>query len=77
MLGILAAYGYFQPLAQHIEYIGKDESEYFQCIKEGVIAYLSGAEPMAAVEIARRTISSYNRPTSLELEEAISEIKPR
>lgn len=77
MLGILAAYGYFQPIAQHIEYLNRDESEYFQCIKEGVISYLSGAEPMAAVEIARRTISSYNRPTSLELEEAISDVKPR
>jgi len=77
LLGILAAYGYYQPIAQHIEYIARDESEYFQCIKEGLIAYLSGAEPMAAVEIARRTVSSYNRPTSLELEEAINGIKPR
>lgn len=77
LLGILAAYGYFQPIAQHNEYIAADESQYFQCIKEGVIAYLSGAEPMAAVEIARRTISSYNRPSSIELEEAIADIKPR
>lgn len=77
LLGILAAYGYFQPVAQHCEYLSHDESEYFQCIKEGVIAYLSGAEPMAAVEIARRTVSSYNRPTGLELEEAIADIKPR
>lgn len=77
MLGILAAYGYYQPIAQHIEYICQDESQYFQCIKEGVISYLSGAEPMAAVEIARRTISSFNRPSSLELEEALQGIKPR
>jgi chemotaxis protein MotA len=77
LLGILAAYGYFQPIAQHAEYIAADESQYFQCIKEGLIAYLSGAEPMAAVEIARRTINSYNRPSSSELEEAINGIKPR
>lgn len=77
LLGILAAYGYFQPIAQHIDYQNHDESEYFQCVKEGVISYLSGAEPMAAVEIARRSVSSYNRPSSLELEEAISDIKPR
>ena len=32
---------------------------------------------MAAVEIARRTIHSYNRPSSLELEDALGEIKPR
>jgi chemotaxis protein MotA len=77
LLGILAAYGYFQPIAQHAEYIAADESQYFQCIKEGLIAYLSGAEPMAAVEIARRTISSFNRPSSTDLEEAINGIKPR
>lgn len=77
LLGILAAYGYFQPIAQHVEYVAADEAQYFQCIKEGLIAYLSGAEPMAAVEIARRTVRSYNRPTSMELEEAINGIKPR
>jgi chemotaxis protein MotA len=77
LLGILAAYGYYQPIAQHIEYVASDEAQYFQCIKEGVISYLSGAEPMAAVEIARRTINSYNRPSSVELEEALSGIKPR
>ncbi len=76
-LGILAAYGYFQPIAQHIEYLNQDESQYFQCLKEGLITYLGGAEPMAAVEIARRSICSYNRPSSTELEEAIGDIRPR
>lgn len=77
LLGILAAYGYYQPIAQHLEYINADESQYFQMIKEGLISYLSGAEPMAAVEIARRSIYSFNRPSSVELEEALAEIRPR
>ena len=77
LLGIFTAYGYCQPIAQHIEYLCEDESQYFQCMKEGLITYLGGAEPMAAVEIARRCIHSYNRPSSAELEEAISGIKPR
>lgn len=77
LLGIFTAYGYCQPIAQHIEYLNEDEAQYFQCIKEGLITYLGGAEPMAAVEIARRSIHSYNRPNSMELEEAISGIKPR
>ena len=38
---------------------------------------LAPSEHMAAVEIARRTVSSYNRPSSLELEDAIADIKPR
>jgi chemotaxis protein MotA len=77
LLGILCAYGYYQPIAQHIDYINNDEAQYFQCIKEGLISYLGGAEPMAAVEIARRSIYSYNRPSSVELEDALGEIKPR
>jgi len=77
LLGILCAYGYYQPIAQHIDYINNDEAQYFQCLKEGLISYLGGAEPMAAVEIARRSIYSYNRPSSLELEDALGEIKPR
>ena len=44
---------------------------------EGLITYLGGAEPMAAVEIARRSIQSFNRPSSLELEESIGDIRPR
>lgn len=77
LLGILAAYGYFQPVAQHLEYIGQDESQYFQMLKEGVCSYLNGAEPMAAVEVARRSLYSYNRPSGVELEEAVAEIRPR
>lgn len=77
LLGILAAYGYYQPIAQHIDYLSADESQYFQCIKEGLITYLGGAEPMAAVEIARRSIQSFNRPSSTELEEGIGDIRPR
>ena len=77
LLGILAAYGYYQPIAQHIEYLNADESQYFQCLKEGLITYLGGAEPMAAVEIARRSIHSFNRPSSQELEDSINDIRPR
>ena len=46
-------------------------------IRDGLASYLSGAEPMAAVEIARRSLHGYNRPNSLELEDALSDIKPR
>ncbi len=76
-LGIFASYGFYQPIAQHIEYISQDETQYFLCMKAGLVTYLGGAEPMAAVEIARRTLNSYNKPSSQELEEAISEIRPR
>lgn len=77
LLGILFAYGIAQPIAQHIEYISYDETQYFKMLKEGISCYLSGAEPMAAVEIARRSVYNYNRPSSVELEEALNDIRPR
>ena len=77
MLGILTAYGYYQPIAQHLEYLNEDESQYYNMLKERLLAYLNGAEPLAAVEIARRTIFHYNRPSGAALEDALMSIKPR
>lgn len=77
MLGIYLSYLWFQPIAQHMEYVAAEEAQYFQMLREGLISYLQGAEPIAAVEIARRAVNGYNRPTALELEEAIAEIRPR
>ncbi len=77
MLGIYASYLIFQPIAQHMEYIGGEETQYFKMLKVGLISYLQGAEPIAAVEIARRSVNSYNRPSALDLETSIAEIRPR
>ena len=77
MLGIYCSYCIFQPIAQYIEYNNEDETQYFHMIKEGLLGYLNGAEPIAAVEMARRSVWGLNRPTSTELEDAINDIKPR
>jgi len=77
MLGIYASYLIFQPIAQHMEYISGEETQYFKMLKVGLVSYLQGAEPIAAVEIARRSINSYNRPSALDLETAVAEIRPR
>jgi flagellar motor component MotA len=73
----VATSGYYQPIAQHIEYLNADESQYYQMLKEGLVSYLNGAEPLASVEIARRTIFHYNRPSGPALEDALMSIKPR
>jgi chemotaxis protein MotA len=77
LLGILAAYGYYQPIAQHIEYLNMDESQYYEMLKNGLLSYLNGAEPIAAVEIGRRGIFHYNRPDGTTLEDTLMSIKPR
>lgn len=76
-LGLLAAYGVLSPLAAIIENIAQDEAQYFLCMRAGLIAYANDSAPATAVEFARKTIFSFDRPTSVEIDEALRNIKPR
>lgn len=76
-LGLLLSYGFLAPIAANLENLAMDESKYFNCIKAGIVAFSNGAAPMTAVEFARKTIFSFDRPPSNELEPLLKEIKPR
>jgi chemotaxis protein MotA len=76
-LGLLFSYGMVAPLSANIESISHDEAKYFACIKAGVVAFANGAAPMTAVEFARKTIFSCDRPSNMELEPQLREIRPR
>ena len=76
-LGILLAYGVFQPLAKNIDAVNAVEAYYFNCIRSGFTSFGNGAAPITAVEFARRNIPSTERPGSGELEEVVRQIKPR
>lgn len=76
-LGLLLSYGMVSPLATCIEKIAHDEAKYLQCIRAGLIAFANGAAPGTAVEFARRTVFSFDRPPGIELEKQLREIKPR
>jgi len=67
-LGVLLAYGFVNPLAMNIEHTIEDRVRILQTIKSCMIAYAKGNPPIIAVEIARRTIVSDDRPTFAELE---------
>lgn len=71
-LGLLLSYGMLQPIAVNIEGQAKENSRYFQCIREAIGAYFNGCEPIVAVEIARQSIYSHNRPSSEQLDEIVS-----
>jgi len=74
-LGILLSYGFFQPIAANIEHLARDESKYLQCIMVGLVGYAGGTSPAVAVEQARRVIYSSDRPSAMELDAAVAEIK--
>lgn len=67
-LGVLLAYGFVGPLATNLEVGLEEKMRYLETIKACVVAYAKGNPPIIAVEIARRTIFSDERPTFSELE---------
>lgn len=70
-LGVLLAYGFVNPFATSIEHLTEEKTRYLHIIKSCVVAYAKGNPPIVAVEIARRTIFSDERPTFSELENYI------
>jgi len=69
-LGILACYGFLAPLAANMTLINAAESQYYSCLRTGLIAFVRGAAPIIAVEFSRRSIPSSVRPTFQDMEAA-------
>jgi chemotaxis protein MotA len=67
-LGVLLAYGFVNPVATNLEIGLEEKMRYLETIKACVLAYAKGNPPIIAVEMARRTIFSEERPTFSELE---------
>ncbi len=67
-LGVLSAYGFVNPLAANLEHNIENRIRVFITIKACIVAYAKGNPPIIAIEIARRTIFSDERPSFSELE---------
>ncbi len=67
-LGVLLAYGFVNPLAANIEHNVENRLRIFETIKACIVSYAKGNPPIIAIEIARRTIFTDERPTFTELE---------
>jgi chemotaxis protein MotA len=67
-LGILFCYGIFGPLASNMEKINDSEVEFFHVLRAGVGAFVKGAAPILAVEMARRAIPLHVRPSFKDME---------
>jgi chemotaxis protein MotA len=70
-LGVLLAYGVFQPLAAALEHQAHAEAQYYQCIRQALIAFARGDAPLTCIEFARRSIEPHVRPSFQEMEEAV------
>ncbi|MFZ9854091.1 MAG: motility-associated protein [Limisphaerales bacterium] len=73
--GIFLSYGVIAPLATNIDFIGRAEAVYFNCIKEATVSFANGAAPLVACEVGRRVLADDVRPGSAELETMLKTMK--
>ncbi len=69
-LGVLLSYGFVGPLGRNLATTNEQDSYYYECIKQCLIAFHKGFVGTIAVEFARRTIPADIRPGFTELEDA-------
>jgi chemotaxis protein MotA len=73
-LGVFLAYGLVGPMANNLKAVFAADSKYFNCIKAGMLAHMSGYAPSVSVEFARKALNSNVRPSFYEVEEAVSKV---
>jgi chemotaxis protein MotA len=74
--GVLVAYGFVAPIASGLKNIYHAEGKYYQCMKTGLLAHLSGYAPAISVEYARNVLEPEYRPTFAQVEEATAALPP-
>jgi chemotaxis protein MotA len=74
-LGILLAYGFVLPLATLLRQKSSEQIKMLQCIKMTLLSNLNGYAPQIAVEFGRKILFTSERPTFIELEEHVRQVK--
>ncbi len=74
-LGVLLCYGFVGPMAKNMEVSAAEELQYLAVLKMAIVAFVSGAAPQVAVEFGRRVVPAVDKPTFVEVEEALRKIK--
>lgn len=74
-LGILAGYGFVNPIAMMIASKANDESAYYNTIKTLLLANLNGYAPTIAIEFGRKSVPSLHRMSFVEMDEYLASIK--
>jgi chemotaxis protein MotA len=74
-LGVFIAYGFLNPLATNLEFVGAAELDFTRCIAACIVGFANGMAPITAVEVGRRGLSSELRPSADELEQMLRSLK--
>jgi chemotaxis protein MotA len=67
-LGILLCYGLVGPLAQNMSKSADEHHAYLAVLRVLLLSFLKGSAPMIAIEMGRRAIPAYVRPSFDEME---------
>ena len=67
-LGILLCYGLVGPLSANMRKAADEHNDYLHVLRVLLLAFLKGAAPMIAIEMGRRAIPAYARPSFEEME---------
>ncbi len=67
-LGILLCYGVVGPLSSNMRKAADEHNEYLHVLRVLLLAFLKGAAPLIAIEMGRRAIPAYARPSFDEME---------
>jgi chemotaxis protein MotA len=71
LLGVFAAYGLINPLANRVKFNNASDEQCLRCIMQAVAGFAKGLAPMTAVEVARRSLDSHVQPNAVALEAAL------
>jgi len=67
-LGILFSYGMLGPMANSMERLAKDETQFYTTIKTCIMGFLQGHPPQVAIEFGRKSTPGPLRPSFKDLE---------
>lgn len=70
-LGVFLAYGVVGPIGKNLGAVQDEDSRIYDCIKTGLLAYLNGYAPVVALEFARKSLMSHQRPSFYDVEERV------
>jgi chemotaxis protein MotA len=71
-LGVLLAYGFVGPVGHVLKTYADSDTKYYACMKAALVAHMQGYAPAVSIEFARKMLFSNERPTFIELEDAVN-----
>jgi len=74
-LGVFLAYGFFGPFAGKAKSVVEEDLHFYQLIREVLVANLHNHATNICIEVGRQNTPAHFRPSFVDLEEALKDVK--